>query len=249
LSLEKYLSNMQRVVKEINTTKGTEGMRTNRAIGAVAVSGMAVFLFWSGIPVLGQEAVPPVRDPQSAMEEIDRKIEALQQQKEALQRQAEQQEVLLDLQNQARDRRDEMGGELNEIANAEETTCPAAKAQREARKQHLETQTKAIADILAAKDSAALPNVREILAQMADRDMEWDIVIAPRYDTAVMLAELEAQATSEEGTDAQRKLMDRIRALCKENAAAREAQFKAAKATASNAREIEKLVQQFRSGH
>jgi hypothetical protein len=30
---------------------------------------------------------------------------------------------------------------------------------------------------------------------------------------------------------------------------AREAQFKAAKATASNAREIEKLVEQFRSGH
>lgn len=224
-------------------------MRTNRAIGTVTVSGIAAFLLWSGLPVLGQEGVPPVRDPQSAMQEIDRKIEELQQQKEALQRQAEQQEVLSDLQNQARDRRDEMGGELTEIANAEETTCPAVKAQREARKQHLETQLKAIADVLAAKDSAALPKVREILAQMSDRDMEWDIVIAPRHDTAVMLAELETQATSEEGTDAQRKLLDRIRALCKENAAAREAQFKAAKSTASNAREIEKLVEQFRSGH
>lgn len=224
-------------------------MRTNRAIRTVTVSGIAVFLLWNGIPVWGQEAVPQARDPQSAMEEIDRKIGELQQQKETLQRQAEQLEVLSDLQNQARDRRDEMGGELNEIANAEETTCPAAKAQREARKLHLETQVKAIADILAAKDSAALPKVREILAQMADRDMEWDIVIAPRHDTAVMLAELENQATSDEGTDAQRKLLERIRALCKENAAAREAQFKAAKATASNAREIEKLVEQFRSGH
>ncbi len=224
-------------------------MITNRAIRAVTVSGIAVFLLWNGVPVWGQEAVSPVRDPQSAMEEIDRKIGELQQQKETLQRQAEQLEVLSDLQNQARDRRDEMGGELNEIANAEETTCPAAKAQREARKLHLETQTKAISDILAAKDSAAMPKVREILAQMADRDLEWDIVIAPRHDTAVMLAELETQATSEEGTDAQRKLLDRIRALCKENAAAREAQLKAAKATASNAREIEKLVEQFRSGH
>ena len=224
-------------------------MITNRAIRAVTVSGIAVFLLGNGIPVWGQEAVSPVRDPQSTMEEIDRKIGELQQQKETLQRQAEQLEVLSDLQNQARDRRDEMGGELNEIANAEETTCPAAKAQREARKLHLETQTKAISDILAAKDSAAMPKVREILAQMADRDLEWDIVIAPRHDTAVMLAELETQATSEEGTDAQRKLLDRIRALCKENAAAREAQLKAAKATASNAREIEKLVEQFRSGH
>ncbi len=224
-------------------------MRTSRAIRAVTVSGIAVFLLGNGIPVWGQEAVPPVRDPQSAMQEIDRKIEELQQQKESLQRQAEQMEVLSDLQNQARDRRDEMAGELNEIANAEETTCPAAKAQREARKLHLETQIKAIADILAAKDSAALPKVREIFAQMADRDLEWDIVIAPRHDTTVMLAELETQATSDEGTDAQRKLMDRIRALCKENATAREAQFKAAKATASNAREIEKLVEQFRSGH
>lgn len=221
----------------------------NRAIRTATASGIAVFLLWNGIPVWGQEAVPQARDPQSAMQEIDRKIGELQQQKDALQRQAEQQEVLSDLQNQARDRRDEMGGELNEIANAEETTCPAAKAQREARKLHLETQSKAISDILAAKDSAALPKVREILAQMADRDLEWDIVIAPRHDTTVMLAELETQATSEEGTDAQRKLLDRIRALCKENAAAREAQFKAAKATASNVREIEKLVEQFRSGH
>jgi DNA repair exonuclease SbcCD ATPase subunit len=220
----------------------------NRAIRTATVSGIAVFLLWNGIPVLGQEAVPPVRDPQSAIEEIDRKIEELQQQKDALQRQADQLEVLTDLQNQARDRRDEMGGELNEIANADETTCPAVKAQREARKLHLETQTKAIADILAAKDGAALPKVREIFAQMADRDMEWDIVIAPRHNTAVMLAELETQATSEEGTDAQRKLLDRIRALCKESAVAREAQFKAAKATANNAREIEKLVEQFRSG-
>ena len=178
-------------------------MITNRAIRAVTVSGIAVFLLWNGVPVWGQEAVSPVRNPQSAMEEIDRKIEELQQQKESLQRQAEQLEVLTDLQNQARDRRDEMGGELNEIANAEETTCPAAKAQREARKLHLETQIKAIADILAAK----------------------------------------------EGTDAQRKLLDRIRALCKENMVAREAQLKAAKATASNVREIEKLVEQFRNGH
>jgi hypothetical protein len=183
------------------------------------------------------------------MQEIDRKIEELQQQKDALQRQAEQQEVLSDLQNDARDRRDELAGEVNEIVNAEETTCPAVKAQRQARKQHLETQLKAIADILAAKDSAALPKVREILAQMADRDMEWEIVIAPRHDTAVMLAELETQATSDEGTDAQRKLLDRIRALCKENMVAREAQLKAAKATASNAREIEKLAEQFHSGH
>jgi DNA repair exonuclease SbcCD ATPase subunit len=240
---------MKRVEKKSQKRKETEGMITNRAIRAVTVSGIAVFLLWNGVPVWGQEAVSPVRDPQSAMEEIDRKIGELQQQKETLQRQAEQLEVLSDLQNQARDRRDEMGGELNEIANAEETTCPAAKAQREARKLHLETQTKAISDILAAKDSAAMPKVREILAQMADRDLEWDIVIAPRHDTAVMLAELETQATSEEGTDAQRKLLDRIRALCKENAAAREAQLKAAKATASNAREIEKLVEQFRSGH
>ncbi len=224
-------------------------MRTNRAIRAVTVSGIAVFLLCNGIPVWGQESVPQARDPQSAMEEIDRKIGELQQQKESLQRQAEQLEVLSDLQNQARDRRDEMGGELTEIANAEETTCPAAKAQREARKLHLEIQSKAISDILAAKDSAALPKVREILAQMADRDLEWDIVIAPRHDTAVMLAERESQASSEEGTDAQRKLLDRIRALCKENMVAREAQFKAAKATASNAREIEKLVEQFRSGH
>ncbi len=224
-------------------------MRTNRSIRAVTVSGIAVFLLCNGVPVWGVEAVPQARDPQSAMQEIDRKIEELQQQKDALQRQAEQQEVLSDLQNDARDRRDEMAGEVNEIANAEETTCPAAKAQREARKQHLETQLKAIADILAAKDGAALPKVREILAQMADRDMEWDIVIAPRHDTAVMLAELETQATSDEGTDAQRKLLDRIRALCKENMVAREAQFKAAKATASNARDIEKLVEQFRSGH
>jgi hypothetical protein len=74
-------------------------------------------------------------------------------------------------------------------------------------------------------------------------------VIASRYDTAVMLAELETQATSEEGTDAQRKLLDRIRARCKENMVARDAQFKAAKATASNAREIEMLVEQFHSGH
>lgn len=224
-------------------------MRTNRAIIAVKVSGIAVFLLWNGVPVWGQEPVPQARDPQAAMQDIDRKIEELQQQKDALQRQAEQLEVLSDLQNEARDRRDEMAGEVNEIANAEETTCPAAKAQREARKQHLETQLKAIADILAAKDSAALPKVREILAQMADRDMEWDIVLSPRHDTAVMLAELENQATSDEGTDAQRKLLDRIRALCKENTAAREAQFKAAKATASNARDIEKLVEQFRSGH
>jgi len=223
-------------------------MRTNRAIRAATVSGIAVFFLCNGVPVWGQEAVPQARDPQATMQDIDRKIEELQQQKEALQRQAEQLEVLSDLQNQARDRRDEMGGELNEIANAEETTCPAAKAQREARKLHLETQSKEISDILAAKDSAALPKVREILAQMADRDLEWDIVIAPRHDTAVMLAELETQASSEEGTDAQRKLLDRIRALCKENMVAREAQFKAAKATASNAREIEKLVEQFRSG-
>ena len=224
-------------------------MRTSRAIRTVTVSGIAVFMLWNGAPVWGQATVPQARDPQSTMEEIDRKIEELQQQKDALQRQAEQQEVLSDLQNDARDRRDEMAGEVNEIANAEEATSPAAKAQREARKQHLETQLKAIADILAAKDSAALPKVRAILAQMADRDLEWDIVIAPRHDTAGMLAELENQATSDEGTDAQRKLLDSIRALCKENTAAREAQFKAAKATASNAREIEKLVEQFRSGH
>ena len=224
-------------------------MRTNRAIRTVTVSGIAVFLLLSGVPVWAQEAVPQARDPQSAMQEIDRKIEELQQQKDALQRQAEQQEVLSDLQNDARDRRDELAGEVNEIVNAEETTCPAVKAQRQARKQHLETQLKAIADILAAKDSAALPKVREILAQMADRDMEWEIVIAPRHDTAVMLAELETQATSDEGTDAQRKLLDRIRALCKENMVAREAQLKAAKATASNAREIEKLAEQFHSGH
>lgn len=223
-------------------------MRTNRIVRTATASGIAVFLLCNGVPVWGQATVPPAQDPQSAMQEIDRKIEELQQQKDALQRQAEQQEVLSDLQNEARDRRDEMAGEVNEIANAEETTCPAAKAQREARKQHLETQLKAIADILAAKDSAALPKVREILAQMADRDMEWDIVIAPRHDTAVMLAELETQATSDEGTDAQRKLLDRIRALCKENMVARESQFKAAKATASNAREIEKLVEQFHSG-
>ena len=224
-------------------------MRTNRAIRTVTVSGIVVFLLCNGVPVWGQEAVPPVRDPQSAMQEIDRKIEELQQQKESLQRQAEQLEVLSDLQNEARDRRDEMAGELTEIANAEETTCLAVKAQRQARKQHLETQIKAIADILAAKDSVALPKVREILAQMADRDMEWEIVIAPRHDTAVMIAELETQATSDEGTDAQRKLLDRIRALCKESMVARDAQFKAAKATANNAREIEKLVEQFHSGH
>lgn len=224
-------------------------MRTNRAIRTATVSGIAVFLLCNGVPVWGQEAVPLARDPQSAMQEIDRKIEELQQQKDALQRQAEQQEVLSDLQNEVRDRRDEMAGELNEIGNAEETTCPAVKAQRQARKQHLETQIKAISDILAAKDSAALPKVREILAQMAERDMEWDIVIASRHDTAVMLAELETQATSEEGTDAQRKLLDRIRARCKENMVARDAQFKAAKATASNAREIEMLVEQFHSGH
>jgi len=221
-------------------------MRTNWAAGAVTVSGIAAVLLFGGIRVSGQEAAPA--DPQSAMQEIDRKIEELQQKKDALQRQAEQQEVLADLQNQARERNDEITNELNDIRNAEETSSAAEKAQRQARIQHLETQTKAIADVLAVKDAEGLAKVQEIFVQMADRDTEWEVVTGPRLQAAAMLEELEAQANSDEGTQAQRKLLERIRVLCKENGAVREAQVKAARATAANTREIEKLIEQFHSG-
>jgi hypothetical protein len=224
-------------------------MRTNWAIGIATAAGIIAGVLWGGIPVSGQEATPPAPDLQAAQREIDQKIEDLQRQKEALQRQAEQQEVLADLQKQARERKDGITGELNEIRNAEATTSPAVKAQREARMQHLETQGKAVDEVLAMKDVAALPKVREIFVQMADRDNEWDIAIGPRHDTAVMIEELEIRATGEEGTEAQRKLLERIRASCKENMAARDAQFQATKAVASKTREIETLVEQFHSGN
>ena len=224
-------------------------MRTNWAIGTLTASGIAVALLWSGMPVLGNDVVPPAQNTHGALQEIDRKIEDLQRQKESLQRQAEQQEALADLQNQARARKEELAGELTKIGNAETTTSPAVKAQRQARLQHFETQSKAVADVLAVKDLAALPKVRDIFAQIADLDTEWEIVRDPQHQTAVMLEELETQATSKDGTEAQRKLLDRIRALCKENTAARDVQLQTAKAIASKAREIEKLVEQFYSGN
>jgi hypothetical protein len=224
-------------------------MRTNWAIGTATAAGIVAGVVWGGIPASGQDATPPAQSLQAAQQEIDRKIEDLQRQKEVLQRQAEQQEVLTDLQNQARERKEGIAGELTEIGNAEAATSPAVKAQRQARMQHLETQGKAIDEVLAMKDVAALPKVREIFAQMADSDNEWDIALGPRHDTAVMIEELEIRATGEEGTEAQRKLLDRIRASCKENMAAREAQFQATKVVASKTREIENLVKQFHSGN
>lgn len=224
-------------------------MRTKQTIGTVTASGISAVLLWSGVMASGQEATPAAKDPQTAMQEIDRKIEELQQQKESLQQQAEQQEVILDLQNQARDRKEEISNELIELGSAEATDSQAIKAEREGRIQHLETQKKAIADVMAAKEAAALPKVREIFAQMADRDIEWDLVLGPRYQAAIMLEDLENQANGDEGSEAKRKLLERIRVLCKENATAREAQFKAAKAAASNWREIEKLVEKFHSGN
>lgn len=224
-------------------------MRTNWAIGTATAAGIVAGVVWGGIPASGQDATPPAQSLQAAQQEIDRKIEDLQRQKEVLQRQAEQQEVLTDLQNQARERKEGIADELTEIGNAEATTSQAVKAQRQARMQHLETQGKAVADVLAVKDIAALPKVRDIFAQIADKDAEWEIVLGPQYQTAVMLEELETQATGEEGTEAQRKLLDRIRAVCKESTVAREAQFQATKAISNKSREIETLVEQFHSGN
>lgn len=224
-------------------------MKTNWMIGTATAAGIVAGVMWGGIPTSGQDATLPAQSLQTAQQEIDRKIEDLQHQKKVLQRQAEQQEVFTDLQNQARERKEGIAGELTEIGNAEATTSPTVKAQRQARIQHLETQRKAVTDVLAVKDITALPKVREIFAQIADRDAEWEIVLGPQHQTTVMLDELETQATGEEGTETQRKLLDRIRAVCKENTVTREAQFQATKTISNNAREIESLVEQFHSGN
>ena len=225
-------------------------MKTRWTIGTVTASGILAALLWNGSQASGEEpAPPPPQNPQGTIEDIDRKIEELERQKQALHRQAEEMEQLSDLQNHARERQEQITGELAEVRAAEKTESQAVNAHRQARIQYLEAQTKAMADVLTVKQIADLPKARELRSQIEDRDIEWDILLGPRHELAVVLEEMERQAAGEEGTAAQRALLERIRVLYKENTTAREAQFQAAKACMTSARQMEKLVDQFHSGH
>jgi hypothetical protein len=191
---------------------------------------------------------PAVQDPKAAADEIALKIEALEQQREALERQAEQQEELADIQNDAREDQQDVVDDQNELAAAAPTDSQAVKLQREARAKFLDGQAKLLAEILAVKDVAGLETARALRAERRMLDHQWNEVTGPRLEAAITLERLTEDANGDEGTAARRELLPRIRALFEEDAAAREAQFQAARASDVREREIDRLVHQFHSG-
>jgi hypothetical protein len=226
-------------------------MNWNGTAKWLAVVGVSSVLMRGAPSAQGAEAP---KDPKAMMEEIDHKIDDLQKQRDALEMQAqlqeEQLEELAGLQDQARERQQELANELGDLGTAEFTDSAAVKAQRECRTKWLHAADKILVEALAVKDIAGLDKLRSLLYQIENMDSEWDLLQGPRLDAAITMEEMESLlAETPDATEPRRELLARIRTLYKEAETLRDARFKAAKAAITQEREIQRLVERFRAGN
>ena len=193
-------------------------------------------------------------DPRARLAEIDNKIAALEQEKQTVakkaeeaEQQAHQREEMAEFQRACKERLQEVERQLTEAAAADPGDSAAHKASQQGQIKWLRELRAALEQVVAVQDLARQDKLRSLRESIEDLERDWGLVRAPQLEAAVRIEELERHV-AREGTQMQKDLLARIKALAEDDAVARRNEFDAAKARRAREKTLESLVQQFWKG-
>lgn len=151
---------------------------------------------------------------------------------------------LADLHDESQGRIQEAEDQLADLEAEGPAETPALKAFAETQRRHLQKRTSLDKAILAIEDAAQLDRARQLVAQVNELEVEWDMVLAPGLNNAVAIEEMETQL-GKKGNQNQREIVQKLKLLQKEDATARSQEFELFKARQLRTAAMDAMVGEF----
>ena len=151
---------------------------------------------------------------------------------------------LQDLHAESRGRIADADDELADLEAEAPAETPAAKAFDQARRQLLQKRSALDRAILAIDDMAQLERAWELVAQVEELDVEWDLVLQPGLHSALTMEEMQTQL-KQKADPQQRELVKKLKTLQEEDARARKQEFELLKARQTRAAAMDALIDEF----